>query len=60
MTKLQAPTVLLARLMLAFIFIAEGWSKLGAYEGTVRYMESHGVPGTLLPLVILTELGAVC
>jgi putative oxidoreductase len=57
MTRLQAPVAFLARLMLAFIFIAEGWSKLDDYDGTVQYMESHGVPGMLLPLVILTELG---
>jgi len=57
MIKLQAPLSFAARLMLAFIFIVEGWSKIGYYEGTVQYMENHGVPGMLLPLVILTELG---
>jgi putative oxidoreductase len=57
MIKLQAPLSLVARLLLAFIFIVEGWSKIGYYEGTVQYMENHGVPGVLLPLVILTELG---
>jgi putative oxidoreductase len=43
--------------MLVFIFINEGWGKIGNYQGTAQYMESHGVPGLLLPLVILTELG---
>jgi putative oxidoreductase len=57
MIRLQAPLSFAARLMLAFIFIIEGWSKIGYYEGTVQYMENHGVPGMLLPLVILTELG---
>jgi putative oxidoreductase len=57
MEKLQAPLVLLARLMLVFIFIIEGWGKIGNYAGVQEYMESHGVPGMLLPLVILTELG---
>ena len=57
MTKLQAPLSLAARFLLAFIFIVEGWSKIGYYEGTLQYMENHGVPGELLPLVILTELG---
>ncbi len=57
MAKLQAPIALVARLMLAFIFIVEGWGKVGHYGGTMQYMESHGVPGMLLPLVIATELG---
>jgi putative oxidoreductase len=57
MLKLQAPVALLARLMLALVFVVEGWSKIVAYSGTVQYMEHYGVPGALLPLVILTELG---
>jgi putative oxidoreductase len=57
METLQAPLALLARLMLVFIFILEGWGKIGDYQGTQQYMESFGVPGMLLPLVILTELG---
>ncbi|QRM30304.1 DoxX family protein [Microvirga sp. VF16] len=57
MIKLQAPISFAARLMLAFIFVVEGWNKIGYYEGTVQYMENHGVPGMLLPLVIVTELG---
>jgi len=51
MIKLQAPLAFAARLMLAFIFIVEGWGKIGYYEGTLQYMENHGVPGLLLPLV---------
>lgn len=58
MNRLQAPLAFAARLMLAFIFIVEGWGKIGAYEGTLQYMENYGVPGALLPLVILVELGA--
>jgi len=57
MNRLQAPLAFAARLMLAFIFIIEGWGKIQAYEGTQQYMENYGVPGLLLPLVILTELG---
>ncbi|MBZ6076958.1 DoxX family protein [Microvirga puerhi] len=56
-TRFQAPVALLARLMLAYIFVAEGWSKIVHYGPTLQYMERYGVPGTLLPLVILTELG---
>lgn len=50
-------TKLLGRILMAAIFIQAGWSKIGGYEGTQSYMESAGVPGLLLPLVILVELG---
>ena len=55
--KSQAPFALLARLLLAGVFIVEGWGKVVQYSGTVQYMEQYGVPGALLPVVILTELG---
>ena len=49
---------LVARVLLAVIFIVAGWGKIGAgYAGTQQYMENMGVPGALLPLVILLELG---
>ncbi|WP_250461642.1 DoxX family protein [Microbulbifer litoralis] len=50
-------TKLLGRLLIAAIFIQAGWNKIGGYESTQGYMESMGVPGMLLPLVILVELG---
>ncbi len=49
--------ILLARLLMSLIFITAGYSKIGGYEGTAQYMASMGVPGALLPLVILLELG---
>lgn len=48
---------LVGRIGLAFIFVMAGYSKIGGYEGTAGYMDSMGVPGALLPLVILLELG---
>lgn len=48
---------LVGRVLLALMFILGGWSKIGGYAGTQQYMASAGVPGVLLPLVILTELG---
>ncbi|NNP69424.1 DoxX family protein [Acinetobacter sp. Ac_5812] len=48
---------LIARLLLAYIFLVAGWGKIVGYAGTVSYMESMGVPGALLPLVILVEFG---
>ncbi|MDD9892917.1 MAG: DoxX family protein [Gammaproteobacteria bacterium] len=48
---------LVGRIGLALIFVMAGFNKIGGYEGTVGYMESMGVPGALLPLVIALELG---
>lgn len=49
--------VLLARLLLAHIFLLAGFGKITDYAGTQGYMESMGVPGALLPLVIVLEIG---
>jgi putative oxidoreductase len=45
------------RILLSLMFIMAGFDKIGGYEGTQQYMESMGVPGMLLPLVIITEVG---
>jgi len=49
---------LIARVLLAHIFIMAGLNKIMGYAGTQGYMESVGVPGMLLPLVIILEVGA--
>ncbi|MBS0200021.1 MAG: DoxX family protein [Proteobacteria bacterium] len=54
---MNAFATLLGRVGLSLIFIISGLGKIAAYSGTQQYMESQGVPGALLPLVILTELG---
>lgn len=48
---------LVARIFLAAIFLISGIGKIGGYAGTQAYMESAGVPGMLLPLVIALEIG---
>ena len=45
------------RVLISAIFITSGFGKIAGYAGTQAYMESKGVPGMLLPLVILTEAG---
>lgn len=50
-------TTIAARVLMSHIFILSGFSKIGGYAGTQAYMDHMGVPGFLLPLVILTELG---
>lgn len=46
-----------ARLFLAQMFLLSGIFKISGYAGTQGYMEAMGVPGMLLPLVILLEVG---
>jgi len=57
LARWAGPLGLLARAMLAYIFILEGAAKIPSYGGVVEYMQANGVDGRLLPLVILTELG---
>ena len=54
---MNASLSLLGRLGLSLIFIISGWGKIAGFDATQGYMESMGVPGALLPLVIALELG---
>ena len=47
---------LVARIFLGHIFLLAGVSKINSYEGTQGYMDAMGVPGVILPLVILLEI----
>lgn len=50
--------ILAARLLLAQIFVLAGFGKLGSdYAETLSYMQGFSVPGGLLPLVIILEIG---
>lgn len=57
MNKLYDFSELAGRFLIAAIFLQSGFGKIGGYAGTQGYMEAMGVPGALLPLVILAELG---
>jgi len=57
MEKFAPYLILIGRVLLSIIFIQSGWGKIFGYAGTVEHMNAAGVPGALLPLVILTELG---
>ncbi len=48
---------LIGRLLLASLFLPAGLQKISGYTGTQGYMEAMGIPGGLLPLVILLEIG---
>ena len=55
--RFAGPLRALARAMLAYIFIVEGYEKIADYADVGAYMADHGVAPALLPLVICTELG---
>ncbi|MDE2295625.1 MAG: DoxX family protein [Gammaproteobacteria bacterium] len=57
MSSWQKSADLGGRILLVILFVLAGVSKIGGYAGTQAYMQSAGVPGALLPLVILTEIG---
>ena len=48
---------LAGRILLAHIFLLAGINKISGFAGTQAYMDAMGVPGMLLPLVILLEIG---
>jgi putative oxidoreductase len=55
--SVQPYTDVVGRVLIATLFVLAGWGKISAYAGTQAYMQHAGVPGSLLPLVILLELG---
>ena len=57
MDKMRDMALLVGRVLLALMFVMACGSKIGGYAGTQGYMEAMGVPGFMLPLVILLELG---
>lgn len=56
MNLLRTLSAPVGRLLIAFIFLISGFNKIIAYTNTQGYMETSGVPGELLPLVIILEL----
>ena len=54
---LQPVLDLAGRAALSSMFILAGVNKIQYYDGNVAFMESGGLPGALMPLVILLELG---
>jgi len=49
-------TLLIGRILAGQFFLLAGVNKISAYAGTQGYMEAMGVPGMLLPVVILLEV----
>ena len=56
MTNLLPYAAPVGRVLLSLMFITSGLQKITGYAGTQGYMEMMGVPGALLPLVILVKV----
>jgi putative oxidoreductase len=54
---LRDMAALAARLLVASLFVPEGWGKISGYADTQSYMAQFGVEPRLLPLVIALEFG---
>ena len=60
MTSTQSSVALAARILLAFMFIMAGFSKLGDLPGTMAYTASGGLPGFFaIPAIALEILGGL-
>ena len=60
MTNTQSATALVGRVLLAFMFILAGWSKLGDIQGSMAYTASGGLPGFFVfPAIALELLGGL-
>jgi putative oxidoreductase len=57
MEPLRNLALLVGRIFIVGIFIYDGVSILRDFSGSVAYSESFGVPGILLPLVVLLQIG---
>lgn len=55
--KLSDAAALFGRLLIALLFVHEGWIKLTHIEASMAYMSSFGVPGWLLLPATVVEIG---
>jgi len=56
MQTFQAMAAPAGRILISLIFVVSGLGKISNFAGTQSYMDSVGVPGMLLPLVIAVEI----
>lgn len=57
MANLQSSGLLVARILLSFMFITAGFGKLGDVAGTMAYTASGGLPGFFAIPAIALEIG---
>jgi putative oxidoreductase len=50
----KSGVILLARVLLALLFLIFGWNKLTGFQGTVSYMQAVGAPVPVISTIIAT------
>jgi putative oxidoreductase len=56
MQTFQSFAAPVGRILISLIFVVSGFGKISSFAATQGYMDSVGVPGALLPLVIALEI----
>jgi putative oxidoreductase len=56
MQSIQSLAAPVGRVLISLLFVITGIQKISGFEGTQAFMESAGLPGMLLPLVIAVEI----
>ena len=57
MSKLKNAADLAGRVLIAALFIWDGWGALQNYGGAADYLNQHGVPAFTLPFALALQLG---
>ncbi|MBD8168139.1 DoxX family protein [Erwinia persicina] len=57
MKKFEDTGIVLARILMAILFVVAGWGKLTDYAGTQQFMASMGIPALFVPLTVMLEFG---
>jgi putative oxidoreductase len=57
MVPMTDAAALVGRILLAALFLHEAYATLTAYSAAAAYSEAFGVPGMLLPLALVAEVG---
>lgn len=57
MEKMESYGTVVARILLAMLFVIMGLTKIASFSGIQGYMVANGVPGILLAPTILFEVG---
>lgn len=57
MSRLYDLVDVIGRILLAALFLEDGWTVIHNYAGTADYIAQHGVPAILLPFALVTQVG---